>query len=179
MKLKNSMKEEYRDIKDYEGLYQISNLGNVKSLDRIVLYSNGVNRLHKGRILKQSIASNGYLLVSLYSDLQSKVKHIHQLVAMSFLNHVPNGHKIIVDHKNNNKLDNNINNLQLITSRENLSKDKKGYTSKYTGVCWEKDRKKWVAHIRIKGKNKTLGYFTDEIKASEAYKLKLSTLCAV
>ena len=179
MKLRNSMKEEYRDIKGYEGLYQISNLGNVKSLDRMVLYSNGVNRLHKGRILKQSIGSNGYLLVSLCLESNCKVKHIHQLIAVAFLNHLPNGHKIIIDHKNNNKLDNHIKNLQLITHRENLSKDKNGYSSKYVGVSWAKDRKKWGSHIQIKGKSKTLGYFANEIEASNAYKLKLSTLCGV
>ena len=169
------MIEEYRAVKGYEGIYEVSNYGNVKSLERINLAGYRI----KEKIMKGSTASKGYRKFILSKNFIKKTIEVHQLVAITFLNHVPNGHKIIVDHKNNNKLDINIDNLQLITSRENLSKDKKGYTSKYTGVCWEKDRKKWVAHIRIKGKSKTLGYFANEIEASNAYKLKLSTLCGV
>jgi hypothetical protein len=85
------------------------------------------------------------------------------LVAMAFLNHKPDGtHKIVVDHINNNKLDNRVVNLQLISQRENLSKDRKDGTSKYVGVCWKKSRNKWQVDIKIDGKRKYLGLFTDE-----------------
>jgi hypothetical protein len=94
------------------------------------------------------------------------------LVAMAFLNHKPCGHKLVVDHIDNNPLNDRLYNLQVITHRQNCSKDKKG-TSKYTGVTWEKRINKWKAHIRINSKLKYLGYFTDELKAANAYKKAL------
>ena len=143
------MIEEFKDIEGYEGLYQVSNLGNVKSL-----------KFKKERILKGTRV----------------VKKIHQLVAIAFLGHEPNGYKTVVDHINNNPLNNTLDNLQLITHRENLSKDKKGCSSDYTGVGWHKGAKKWHAQIYIKGKVKHLGLFTDELEAAESYIIELQKL---
>jgi ribosomal protein L15E len=72
---------------------------------------------------------------------------------MAFLNHTPCGYKIVVDHIDNNiKTDNRLENLQLITQRENVSKDIKNTSSKYIGVCWHKKAKKWRSSIQINGK---------------------------
>ena len=157
--------EVFRDVKGYEGKYQISNHGNVKSLKR-----------GKERILKPSKDGGGYYKVLLAKNGINKTKKVHQLVAIAFLNHKPNGMKIIVDHKNRDKLNNSLNNLQLISQRENLSKYKKGYSSKYTGVCWYKPSKKWLASITINGKQKHLGYFINELEASNKYQSILKTL---
>jgi hypothetical protein len=96
------------------------------------------------------------------------------LVGMAFLNHKPDGtNKICIDHINNDKLDNRLTNLQLITNRENTSKDRKGGTSKYVGVR-SSAINKWRAEIYINGKTKNLGTFTDEYEAHLAYQKVLN-----
>tara|TARA_R110000772_G_scaffold261421_2_gene379897 strand:+ start:1536 stop:2015 length:480 start_codon:yes stop_codon:yes gene_type:complete len=155
--------EIWKDIKDYEGLYQVSNLGRVKSL-----------KFGKERILSAATNATGYSLVALCNG-KTKAITAHQLVAMAFLNHKPCGYKLVVDHINTIKTDNRLENLQVITHRQNCTKDKKG-TSKYTGVHWCKPRNKWRAEIRINGKTKYLGSFKSELEASEAYQLKLETI---
>jgi hypothetical protein len=64
--------------------------------------------------------------------------------------------------------------LQLITNRENSSKDKKNGTSQYTGVSWNKSRNKWRVYININNKNKYLGLFTDEYEAHLVYQKALN-----
>ena len=154
--------EVFKDIPNYEGLYQVSNLGNVKSL-------------RKGLILKGYKDSRGYVNIKLQEKGIKKYYRIHQLLAITFLNHNPNGYSIVVDHIDNNKENNNLNNLQVISQRENLSKDKKGL-SKYVGVNWNNSAKKWVARISINGKRKFLGYFSEQKEASEAYNIELSLI---
>tara|TARA_R110000851_G_scaffold133406_1_gene268287 strand:- start:373 stop:867 length:495 start_codon:yes stop_codon:yes gene_type:complete len=161
------MNEIWKDVIGYEGVYEVSNLGNVKSLAR--------KGVREDKILKPNADSQGYLKVGLSSSGKLKIVRIHQLVAVAFLNHTPSGNKLVVDHKNNIGTDNRLENLQIITNRENTSKDKKG-TSKYAGVYWSKQSKKWRAQITINGKMKHLGLFTDELKASEAYQNKLSNI---
>ena len=153
--------EIWKTIPGFEN-YEVSNLGNVKSL-----------KFGKERILKpglQGIKTRQYFGVIL-SNKGEQIKNfkVHKLVAMVFLNHKPNGYKIIVDHINNIKTDNRLENLQLITQRENSSKDRKNTSSKYIGVCWDKKSKKWQSSIRINGKKKYLGYFKNEKIASAVY----------
>lgn len=171
------MNEVWKDIPGYEGLYQVSNLGNVKSLSRIIL-RNGIHPfLSKEKLLKLSIDNWGYPRVSLFRNSNQSYSQVHQLVAMVFLNHKPDrALKLVVDHINNIKTDNRLENLQIISQRENTSKDKKNKTSKYTGVSWHSNYKKWISGIRINGKIKHLGYFTCEVKASEAYINKLKEI---
>ena len=166
------VKENWKDVKGYEGVYMVSDLGNVKSLNR----KDNINRLVKERILKANLNSRGYLAVSLYKNGKQKLFRVHQLVCIAFLNHTPSGYKIVVDHKNAIKTDNRLSNLQLITARLNSSKDKKNCSSKYTGVSWAKHVKKWRSAIRINGKSKYLGMFKTEIEAHERYQLELTKL---
>jgi hypothetical protein len=154
--------EKFKDIVGYEGLYQVSNLGNIKSF-----------RSNKERILKSGLGGNGYLTVALHKDGVTKTHTVHRVVAMAFLGHTPNGYKIVVDHIDNNKLNNMVGNLQLTTARHNVSKDIRGASSEYVGVSWDKQYKKWRASIYIDGKLKHLGRFKDELKASEAYQNEL------
>ena len=93
---------------------------------------------------------------------------------MAFLNHKPCGHKMVVDHIDNNKLNDKLYNLQVITNRENVSKDKKGGNSKYIGV--HKEKNKFRAAIRRDGKIKYLGLFTDEKEAAKAYQNELNKI---
>jgi hypothetical protein len=153
--------EVFKNIPDYEDLYQVSNLGRVKSL-----------KFGKERILKAGVDGHGYLKVCLNKNGKEKTKKVHQLVAIAFLNHIPNGHVLVVDHINNNRADNRLENLQIISQRENTSKEQRG-SSKYTGVSWYKSRNKWMAYININGKLKNLGLFNCEEDAAYAYLLKL------
>ena len=170
------MIEEFRDIPNYEGIYQVSDMGRVKSLDRMITESNGKKRLLNGRVLKPFFSTTGYFNVGLRKDNKLKTIRVHQLVAMSFLGHTRCGHKLVVDHINNDKLDNRLINLQIITARENTSKDKKRGTSKYLGVNWDKVNNKWLSTIHINGKNKYLGRYTDELEAAKAYQDALKAL---
>ena len=163
------MEEIWKDIPDYEGLYQVSNLGRVKSLKRVVYRSSGYLKTVRERILKAGIDGCGYLIVRLSKDGKGKTFAVHKLVAIAFLNHIPCGLKEVVDHIDNNKLNNKVENLQLTTQRHNSSKDKSGGTSKYIGVHWVSLRNKWMARIRLNGKRYYLGYFENELDAHNAY----------
>lgn len=171
--------EIWKDVPGYEGLYQVSDLGRVKRLARTSLISRGRLPTKKEKILKYMLDVNGYSVCSLYLDGKGKQFKISVLVAMAFLGHKPDGTtKIVCDHINNVKTDNRLYNLQLISQRENSSKDAKNNnsTSKYTGVSWDKKNKKWVAIIQIEGKNRYLGHFLCEIQASEMYQKALKNL---
>lgn len=172
-------KEIFKDILGYEGYYQVSNLGRVKSLSRLV-YNKGTNLTYriKEKILKTPTNSAGYQLVSFKKNGEKRNYNVACLVAVAFLNHKPKISKLVIDHIDNNPENNHISNLQLITQRENLSKDKfrNGKTSIFTGVSWHKQRNKWVTSIRIKNKGIHLGYFANEIEASNAYQRALQEL---
>lgn len=160
--MKTIQTEEFRDIPGYEGIYQVSNLGRVKSLSRI----DSTGRRQKERILKAA-NTRGYLIVT----LSGKRFYAHQLVAIAFLNHTIDGHKIVVDHIDHDKTNNNVSNLRLVTHRENLSHRKKKGTSKYTGVS--KHGNKWASKISVEGELIYLGLFDTELLAHEAYQNKL------
>ena len=104
------MKEVWKDVVGYEGLYQVSNLGRVKSL--------GFDKWHKGRILKQSFDGKGnYLFVGLHKDGETKQKNVHRLVAETF---IPNPNNLpCVNHINEIKTDNKATNLEWCTVEYN------------------------------------------------------------
>lgn len=165
--------EIWKDIPDYQGCYQASNIGRVKSLARIIKHSTGSLMFKKERILKPGLITGGYRVVNLCKLGEQHLFKISQLVAMAFMGHIPNGFKTVVDHINNILVDDRLENLQLITNRENSSKDKSNGTSKYIGVSWYKVTKKWRANICVNGKTEHLGYFINEFDASNAYKNRL------
>ena len=135
--------------------------------------SRGHNR--KEKILKQYDSKKGYKRVELYFEGKRKEFKVHQLVAMAFLNHIPCGYGLVVDHIDNNKKNNNIDNLQLITQRENSSKDRKG-NCKSVGVYYHKRDKLYYSQIQINKINYHLGCYKTEEEASVAYQNKLQTL---
>jgi hypothetical protein len=163
------MQEEiWKDIPGYEGLYHVSNLGDVKSLN--------YKKSKTEKLLKLAIASDGYFVVGLYKDSKSKQYKVHKLVAMAFLNHIPCGYEVVCDHKNDVKTDNRLENLQLVTARFNTCKTQGKYSSKYKGVSWHKRSRKWMSRIIINGKLNHLGSFNCELSASLAYQNKLKEL---
>jgi hypothetical protein len=163
------MKENWKDILGYEGLYQVNECGNVKSLSRTITKGN-ITYVTKDKLLKQSVDSVGYPYVNLSDYKKQKTFRVHQLVAVAFLNHTPDKHKgLVIDHIDGNKLNNITTNLQLITNKKNTSKDRKNKTSKYTGVSWHKQSDKWLAQFRENGSVKYLGIFETEEDARDAY----------
>jgi hypothetical protein len=128
------------------------------------------------KILKPRIDGAGYAFVTLYKNSIGKMLKIHKLVAINFMGHIPNGLDRVIDHIDNNKLNNKLDNLQEISHRENSSKDKKFYSSKHTGVRWDKQKNKWGAMIRIDKKPTHLGYYGKEIDAANAYQDVLKSL---
>jgi len=169
------MEEIWKDIKGYEGLYRVSNLGRVKSLKRVVYRSNGHLKTVRERILKAGIDGCGYLIVRLSKDGKGKTFAVHKLVAMVFLNHTPCGHKMVVNHIDNDPANNRVSNLEIISQRENVFTHHIG-TSKYKGVCWNKNLNKWMAQINFNGKNIYLGIFENELNAHNAYQNKLKEI---
>ena len=157
--------EIYKDVIGYEGVYQVSNLGNVKSF-----------RYGKERQMKQSKDSSGYLVIGIRLNNVPKIRRVHQLVAESFLNHTRCGYKLVVNHIDFNKTNNKLDNLEIVTQRENSNQKHLKSSSKYVGVCWDKNRNKWHSKIRINGKMVNLGRFEDELDASKAYQEKLNNL---
>ena len=128
------------------------------------------------KILVRSLNNGGYLHVCLYNKGIKKTILIHKLVAVAFLNHNPCGHKIIIDHINGDKLDNRVENLQLITQRENVSKANVTSKSIYKGVSWNIGANKWISQIHYLGKRLHLGLFECEFQAHLAYQNKLKEL---
>tara|TARA_R110002020_G_scaffold318905_12_gene534589 strand:- start:1304 stop:1816 length:513 start_codon:yes stop_codon:yes gene_type:complete len=161
--------EIWRDVKGFEGIYQVSNYGRVKSLDKEVR-NNRATFIRKGRILKPAPNTKGYLTVVLCDKGNNKTFKIHKLVAIAFLNHKPCGMDEVIDHINEDKTDNRSWNLRKTSNRENLSRSYKNASSKYTGVSWIKNRNKWKACIHLNGKNYHLGNYDNEYEASKAYK---------
>lgn len=167
--------ETWKDIPDYEGLYQVSDLGRVKTLGRKRIMPNGGINEFPEKILKQGKDSRGYLYVVLCKNGNRKTSTTHRLVWGTF-----NGETDLpIDHiVEGNKLDNRLSNLQALSSRENTIKyhKSKNNSSKYTGVSWHKRENKWGSSITINGKKKHLGYFITEYEAHLAYENKLKSL---
>lgn len=164
------MKEEWKDIPGYEGLYKVSSLGRVKSLNRIANRSCGMVQPVRERILKQSTRYK-YKSVTMHDhNKYQRSWRVHQLVAMAFLNHNPCGFDMVVDHIDEDKHNNNLSNLRLVTNGENTTRNRNGKHSKYRGVTFNKSDSKWKAMIFIDGKIRTIGSFATEEEAGEAYK---------
>jgi hypothetical protein len=113
------MKEEiFRDIPDYKGVYQVSNLGNVKSLKRNSRVGGGGFRVVKERCLKKSLGNRGYFRVNLHNGSED-IRLIHRLVALVFLENKEN--KRTVNHIDGVKTNNNLSNLEWATDKENIN----------------------------------------------------------
>lgn len=139
------MIEEWRPVVGYEGLYEVSNTGRVRSVDRYVKTCYGSYRLHKGKVLSPGIRPDGYLVVS----LQYRMFRVHRIVAEAFL---PNPDNLPqVNHKDEDKSNNRVDNLEWCTAKYNnnygtariRAKEtaiKNGYC---TGLSKEEYRKKY------------------------------------
>ena len=156
--------EIWKDVWKYEGYYQVSNLGNVKSLDRSIIRSNGVRCNYKGKQLKNLLNHKGYHRVALAKDNKFKNEFTHRLVMCAFKGES----ELQVNHIDGVRNNNRIENLEYCTQLENMNhavtilKNNKRY-----GVSKHGDN--WRARIVINWKTKSLGTFSDKEDAYLAF----------
>lgn len=110
-------KEEWRKIQGYEGLYEVSNLGRVRSIDRIAHRVDGIDMFRAGKMLTTRKKDNGYIYIDLWKNNKAKLAYVHRLVATAFIDN-PNELPVI-DHLNCDRADNRPENLEWVTITEN------------------------------------------------------------
>ena len=161
------LNEIWKSIPNYEGLYEASNLGRVKSLDRLL----STNANIKGVILKQYAGTNGYFHVSLCRHGEQKTERTHRIVASTFMGKRPEG--LITDHIDGSRINNRLDNLQYITQFDNVNKGNrvKQKYSKFPYIYYIPSNKiKWRACI-YNGKVRTIGHYATEQEAIDAQSL--------
>lgn len=171
------MRELWLPIKGYEGKYSISNMGRVRVDSSQIKAQEGTIRIHH-------LTPRGYHRVTLNKNGRKNTVSIARLVTQAFIIN-PNNLKQ-VNHKYGNKDDNKVDNLEWMTQIDNISHSqangllaRKGKTSKYQGVCYDKSAnrlKRWRSEITYKGKRKRFGYFKTEEEARDKYLEFLNTI---
>lgn len=169
LSLDNIEGEVWKPIIDHKELYEVSNYGRVKSLERRVYILNKPC-VYKPLILKASLGKRGYYEIKLSVNYTSKVKKIHRLIAEYFIDNPEN--KPQVNHIDGNKLNNDILNLEWVNNRENSCHKVKNSncTSKFIGVSYFKRDNKWRSSIQFNGKSIRFGMFKTE---EEAYQKRV------
>jgi NUMOD4 motif-containing protein/HNH endonuclease len=142
------MAEIWKDIVGFEGRYQVSNLGNVKSLDRVTKTKKG-QRAYKGKVCSNCLDTKGYVVVNLSSGSEGVRQHyVHRLVATAFLG----ASTLQVNHKDLRTDNNNIENLEYVTMFENsLHAFKSGVKIGRTRLT--ATERKEIRELRAKGAN--------------------------
>lgn len=135
--------EIWKPIPGYEGYYEVSDLGNVRGVERMRINKHGGFAFQKACKIKPSLTEDGYCQIRLSKDGVYKHTKIHQVVVKTFwgISTIQKG--FVIDHKNNIPNDNRLCNLQIISESLNTRKDKKNRTSKYPWVYFEKFTGRW------------------------------------
>lgn len=162
------MKEIWKDIKDFEGLFQVSSQGRLKSLERIVPCNSGT-RLKKEKILTPRLDRYGYPCIFLARGIFRKNLKVHRLVAIAFIDNPDQLPE--VNHKNLSKIDNRVDNLEWIDNRSNMAH----YHSS------SKFREVFGAYRNESNPNSKLKQFDIDLirKLHSEYKIKQTTLSAL
>lgn len=116
------MKEIWKDIKGYEKYYQVSSFGKIKSLDRYVIDKKGNLRFKKGKVLALNKDNDGYLHIRLHKNGESHIYTVHKIVATHFIEQ-PDDFDVVkyeINHKDNNRENNNYDNLEWVTHADNI-----------------------------------------------------------
>lgn len=175
--------EIWKDIPGYEGLYKISSEGRLMSLERKFIRNNNKNAITlPDKLLKISTDHKGYKKISI-TDINRKRKtyRVHQLVAMTFYGHKISGYEMVINHKDSNPSNNNVNNLEVVTVRENIVHFYKNIKciGKMTGINYNKIEKIYYAVIGHKGRYYNLGQYKNINTASEIYQIAVLNLAKI
>lgn len=165
--------EVWKEIPSLQGYYEASNMGRIKSKERLITTPKGKSYIKPQQLLSPNNNGNGYFTVMLTVDGKSFRKYIHRLVVEAFT-----GNDVCesVDHINGDKSNNNIENLKCCTARENnieYQKRNKTKSCRSVGVSFYSGIGKYGASIKIEKNNYTLGTYSTEKEASEAYQKAL------
>jgi hypothetical protein len=117
--MENNIEEIWKPVKNYENLYEVSNIGNVRSLNRIIKDKNGIIKIIKGKNHRLYTTKSGYVSTSLYKNSEQKVYRVHRLVAEAFIPNPDN--KPFIDHIDTNPSNNVPQNLRWVTAEENAN----------------------------------------------------------
>lgn len=163
--------EKWLPVVGFEGSYEVSDHGRVKSLARSIIRSNGRIQTFRERILGHSIITRGYLRLPLaIIGRQRKNYLIHRLVVEAFL---PDYSKSLqVDHIDGNTGNNHLSNLRMLTKAENLrayNRPPINSSSRYRGVSWDKKSRKWRAIVKFNRRNVYLGEYDSELEAAKTW----------
>ena len=110
--------EIWKSVKGYDGIYEVSNFGRVKSLDRYIVRNDGITQLRKGKIIAQSLNSDGYCQLKLCKDGNTKTVRVHRIVAEAF---IPNPNELSdVNHIDCNRTNNHVDNLEWLSWEDNV-----------------------------------------------------------
>ena len=146
--------EVWKSIIGYEGLYEVSNMGRIRSLERDMVCKNGKVRHYKENILKPYKDIYGYFNVYLRKNNKQRIYRVHRLVAIAFIPNIEN--KPYIDHINTIKIDNRVENLRWVTPKENSNNElsrkhnseaKKGKNNPMYGKCHTEEAKRKMREV--------------------------------
>ncbi len=166
--------ELYAPIKEFDGLYEVSTWGNVRSLDRWIIFKNGTKQFYKGQILKSSCDKYGYLRVVLCVNRKQTACSIHRLVAKTF---IPNPDNLpCVNHKDEVKTNNRVENLEWCTAEYNINYGTHNERIKKT-LTNRKDMSKKVYQYDVQGNLIKVWVSTRECERNGYNQTHISSCC--
>lgn len=169
------MEEIWKDIPNYEGYYQASNLGNIRTCERIITYSNGKINKYKSKSRKPSLSE--YRMIALSKNGNVKMYKLSRIIANLFVKG-QSGIRNVVNHKDGNKHNDISDNLEWCTNSENIihafENNLHKFKNKIRGVFFDENRNKWTVYLYRNNKNIFVGRFLLESDAINAYNKKLN-----
>lgn len=160
--------EQWRPVRGYQGFYEVSDLGRVRSVDRVVGQRPNGPRLVRGRVLSPATDSGGYQGVALCKYGTQRTERVHRLVIEAFAGAAPG---MVTDHINGDRTDNRLANLRAATSSQNgMNKGLLAHsTTGFKGVTFYHRDRNWRAYIKVDRRQRHLGYYADAESAARAY----------
>lgn len=145
------MIEVWRDVVGYEGLYKVSNLGRVMQLEKTTVVGYGAKVKHKNKIKNTYKKENGYICTHITKDKRTRDVYVHRLVAQAFIPNEEN--KPLVNHKDFDRANNKIDNLEWVTHSENNMWSRENMSNAHKGKKLSEEHKIAISNA-IKGKKR-------------------------
>ena len=168
--MKNN-KEGWRSIPEWSDLYEASNLGNVRSLDRVMVDSIGRTRHFKGRVLNPGSNPAGYLFVKLCENGLETQVYVHHIIALAFIGKCPPGY--VIHHTNGIVTDNRPINLEYLTRRDHAK------TKAPTGRCGEGHSQAKLTEIEVLSIRNLKKEGQRTGKVAQSFSVSPSTICDI